>query len=310
MTDQIAEQLQNAAVYAPVWGFFFIFLFMTIESSFIPFPSEVVMIPAGFLAMRGEMTTGIWWLDSLLAILIGTAGCLAGAYVNYFLAEKLGRTLLYRYGKYFFLKPETLERSEEIFREYGEITTFVCRLIPGIRQLISLPAGLAQMKHGSFILFTVLGAGLWNLILTGIGVYLGHLSKDLTYVELVHKGKQMISDHFVWILLFLVIVVAGYLLIHKKVMKKKQCNMKYLALILLIVCPFFSASADSPLVTQAENAQNIIDKTLDRMGYAWNKMKEHFSTGNEKVQEKADSAAKAAVRKTKDVQKKIPGLGK
>ena len=110
---------------------------------------------------------------------------------------------------------------KEIFREYGEITTFVCRLIPGIRQLISLPAGLAQMKHGSFILFTVLGAGIWNLILTGIGVYLGHLSKDLTYVELVHKGKQMISDHFVWILLFLVIVVAGYLLIHKKVMKKK-----------------------------------------------------------------------------------------
>jgi membrane protein DedA with SNARE-associated domain len=222
MTDQIAGYLQNAAVYAPVWGFFFIFVFMAVESSFIPFPSEVVMIPAGFLAMRGEMTTGIWWLDCLLAVLIGTAGCLAGAYVNYFLAEKLGRTLLYRYGKYFFLKPDTLERSEEIFREYGEITTFVCRLIPGIRQIISIPAGLSRMKHSSFILFTCLGAGIWNIILTLNGVYLGHLSKDLSYVELVHKGKQMISEHYIWIFLFLAVVVAGYLLVHKKVMKKKE----------------------------------------------------------------------------------------
>ena len=220
MTDQIAQYLQDASSYAPAWGFLLIFICMTIESSFIPFPSEVVMIPAGFLALRGDMTTGIWWLDCILAVLIGTIGCLLGAYVNYFLAEKLGRTLLYRYGKYFFLKPDTLERSEEIFRKHGEITTFICRLIPGIRQVISIPAGLARMKHRPFIIFTVLGAGIWNIILTGIGAYLGHLSKDISYIELVHQGKKMISDHYIWLLLVLAIIVAGYLFIHHKVMKK------------------------------------------------------------------------------------------
>ena len=222
MTDQIAQYLQSASAYAPAWGFLLIFLFMTIESSFIPFPSEVVMIPAGFLALRGEMTTGIWWLDSLLAILIGTAGCLAGAYVNYFLAEKLGRSLLYKYGKYFFLKPETLQRSEEVFRKHGEITTFICRLIPGIRQVISIPAGLARMKHRPFIFFTCLGAGIWNIILTGVGAYLGHISKDMSYVELVHEGKRMISDHYIWIILALVLIVGGYLLLHHKIMKNRE----------------------------------------------------------------------------------------
>ena len=221
MTDQIAQHLQNASAFAPTWGFLLIFIFMAIESSFIPFPSEVVMIPAGFLALRGEMTTGIWWLDCILAVLIGTAGCLLGAYINYFLAEKLGRTLLYRYGKYFFLKPDTLQRAEEVFRKHGEITTFICRLIPGIRQVISIPAGLSQMKHKPFIIFTSLGAGIWNLILTAVGAYLGHLSKDMSYVELVHKGKQMISDHYIWLLLVLAALVGGYLLIHHKVMKKE-----------------------------------------------------------------------------------------
>ena len=221
MTDQIAQHLQNASAFAPTWGFLLIFIFMAIESSFIPFPSEVVMIPAGFLALRGEMTTGIWWLDCILAVLIGTAGCLLGAYINYFLAEKLGRTLLYRYGKYFFLKPDTLQRAEEVFRKHGEITTFICRLIPGIRQVISIPAGLSQMKHKPFIIFTSLGAGIWNLILAAVGAYLGHLSKDMSYVELVHKGKQMISDHYIWLLLVLAALVGGYLLIHHKVMKKE-----------------------------------------------------------------------------------------
>ena len=220
MTESIISCVESAMTLAPVWGFVLIFVFMTVESSFIPFPSEVVMIPAGFLALRGEMTTGIWWLDCILAVLIGTAGCLLGAYVNYFLAEKLGRTLLYRYGKYFFLKPDTLQRAEEVFRKHGEITTFICRLIPGIRQVISIPAGLSQMKHKPFIIFTSLGAGIWNLILTAVGAYLGHLSRDMSYVELVHKGKQMISDHYIWLLLALAILVGGYLLIHHKVMKK------------------------------------------------------------------------------------------
>ncbi len=219
MSDIIASHISAAAAYAHVWGFFIIFFFMTVESSFIPFPSEVVMIPAGFMAMRGELTTGIWWLDCILAILFGVSGSMAGAYINYYLAEKLGRAFLYKYGKYFFLSPETLQRSEEVFREYGDITTFVCRLLPAIRQLISIPAGLARMEHKRFALFTFLGAGIWVVILTFLGAYFGHLAGNMTYVEMVNKGSRIISDHYIWIILALAVITAVYLFVQKKIMK-------------------------------------------------------------------------------------------
>ena len=106
MTETIAAHLDAITQYAPVWGFLLIFIFMTIESSFIPFPSEVVMIPAGFLAFKHQLTTGNPWIDSLIAVLVGVSGSLAGAYINYWLALKLGRTFLHRYGKYFFLKEQ------------------------------------------------------------------------------------------------------------------------------------------------------------------------------------------------------------
>lgn len=131
MTEIIAEHIAAFAAHAHIWGLLLIFVFMTVESSFIPFPSEVVMIPAGFLAFRGELLTGNFWLDAALAILSGTAGSLAGAYVNYYLALHLGRRALYRYGKYFFLSEKTLARAEQFFRDYGDIGTFVCRLLPG-----------------------------------------------------------------------------------------------------------------------------------------------------------------------------------
>ncbi|MBR1953133.1 MAG: DedA family protein [Lentisphaeria bacterium] len=196
-----------------------IFIFMTIESSFIPFPSEVVMIPAGFLAARGEMLTGNVWIDCILAIVIGSAGSLAGAYINYYLALFLGRTALHKYGKYFFLKEETILRAEEVFREYGAAATFICRLLPAIRQLISIPAGLAKMPLASFTLFTGLGAGIWVVILTAIGAWLGHLSGDMDYPTLINKGKQLISDHYIWIIAAVVVFGVIYLFIHKRVMK-------------------------------------------------------------------------------------------
>ena len=153
MTDLIAEQIQMLVPYAKVWGFFLIFLFMTIESSFIPFPSEVVMIPAGFLAYRGELSFGIPWLDLSIALLAGLAGSLSGAYINYFLAKWLGRPFLHKYGRWFFLPEKSLDRAEEVFRQYGELVTFVCRLVPGIRQLISIPAGLSNMNIKRFTIF-------------------------------------------------------------------------------------------------------------------------------------------------------------
>ncbi len=148
------------------WGYFGIFVSMFLESSFFPFPSEVVMIPAGYLAFQGKM-------NLFMAIFSGVAGSLFGALFNYFLAAKYGRPFLLRYGKYFFLKPESLQKLEEFFAKHGDISTFNGRLIPGIRQYISMPAGLARMPLGKFSLYTILGAGIWVSVLALLGYYLG-----------------------------------------------------------------------------------------------------------------------------------------
>ena len=222
MTETIAAHLDAITQYAPVWGFLLIFIFMTIESSFIPFPSEVVMIPAGFLAFKHQLTTGNPWIDSLIAVLVGISGSLAGAYINYWLALKLGRTFLHRYGKYFFLKEQTLDRAEEIFREYGELATFVCRLLPAIRQLISIPTGLSRMNLKSFTLYTGLGAGIWVVILTAIGGYFGHLTQDMTYVQMIERGKEIIKQNYIWLLIGLAVFVVCYLYVHHKVMKRRN----------------------------------------------------------------------------------------
>jgi membrane protein DedA with SNARE-associated domain len=221
-TDLIIKHIDWAVSYAHVWGFLIIFILMALESSLVPFPSEVIMIPAGFLAYRAGLSFASPGLDLTVAIIIGTIGSMAGAYFNYYLAKFLGRPILYTYGKYFFLKPNTLERAEEIFREYGEVTTFVCRLLPGIRQLISIPAGLAKMRHGTFILFTVLGAGIWVTILSFIGYYFGSISRNMSYRDIVYKGKDMIMGNFIWILLALVIIVVVYAFCHHKVMSKSK----------------------------------------------------------------------------------------
>ena len=223
MTTQfIIEHIQWGVAHAYVWGFVLVFVLMTIESSFVPFPSEVTLIPAGFLAYRGELTFGNPLTDSVAVILCGLAGSMVGAFINYYLALFLGRPFLYRYGKYFFLKPNMLSRAEEIFLEYGEITTFVCRLLPGIRQLISLPAGISRMSLLRFSTFTALGAGIWSAILVGIGTYLGSLSEEMTYAQLVHSGKNILKENYIWILLFLLILIVVYVLTHRLVMKPKR----------------------------------------------------------------------------------------
>ena len=220
MTEAVATSLDSLTACAPLWGFILIFIFMTIESSFIPFPSEVVMIPAGFLACRGGLSTGIPWLDLTLSIICGLAGSMAGAYINYYLASWLGRPFLHKYGRYFFLKEAALDRAEEVFREYGELATFVCRLLPAIRQLISIPAGLARMNFKRFSFFTALGAGLWTTVLALIGWYFAHLAGNMSYLEMIGKGKQLIHDNYIYVIVVLAILTAAYLFIHHKVMKR------------------------------------------------------------------------------------------
>ena len=148
------------------WGYAGIVAAMFLESSFFPFPSEVIMIPAGYLAFQGKM-------NLIAAILFGIFGSLAGAVFNYYLAVKLGRPLLEKYGRYILLKPETLDKLEAFFQKHGEISTFSGRLIPGIRQYISLPAGLSRMHLGRFALYTGLGAGIWVTVLALLGYFVG-----------------------------------------------------------------------------------------------------------------------------------------
>ena len=143
-----------------------IFLLMAMESSVIPIPSELVMPPAGYLAHEGQMSMGI-------AILCGTAGSLVGAYTNYFAAHYLGRPLLLKYGRYVWITEEKFAKVETFFHRHGEISTFIGRLLPVVRHLISLPAGLAGMHHWKFCLYTVLGAGIWVTVLTWIGYFIG-----------------------------------------------------------------------------------------------------------------------------------------
>lgn len=222
MTEMLITHIEALAAHAAVWGFLLVVLFMTIESSFIPFPSEVVMIPAGFLAARGGLTTGQPGLDAVLAVLCGTLGSLLGAYINYFLFSWLGSPFLERYGKYFLLPPANLRRAEELFRKYGAGATFVCRLLPAIRQLISIPAGLAKMPLKSFTLWTGLGAGIWVTVLTVVGFVVGSRTATMTYAELVHTGTAMVKQHFVWMIPTLVLAFVAYVLISKKIMQSRE----------------------------------------------------------------------------------------
>ncbi len=147
-------------------GYTGIISLMFLESSFFPFPSEVVMPPAGYLAWKGEMSLS-------LVLISGIAGSLLGALFNYWVAVKLGRPFLLKYGKYFFVSPESINKADEFFSKHGHISTLVGRLLPVIRQYISLPAGIARMPLKTFTVFTTIGAGFWVIVLTFAGYLLG-----------------------------------------------------------------------------------------------------------------------------------------
>ena len=185
-------------------GYFGIFILMIVESSFIPFPSEVVLIPAGALVAQGKMSF-------TLVFIAGILGSLLGAWINYFLAFYLGRKsinkLISKYGKVFFIDGNNLLKSDNYFKKHGEITTFIGRLIPVIRQLISLPAGFSRMNFFRFSLFTTLGAGIWVLILILIGYFFGS--------NIPSNLKMTIT----LILLFISLIIVLFYLLKKKKIK-------------------------------------------------------------------------------------------
>jgi len=143
-----------------------VFFLMTLESALIPIPSEVVMVFAGFLVWRREM-------GFLEAVLAGTLGNYVGSVIVYFLGRGYGFSFLYRYGRYFFISREHLEKTEIFFQEKGKLAVFVGRMLPAVRTFISLPAGIARMSFGEFSIYTVLGSIPWNMALTYLGIVLG-----------------------------------------------------------------------------------------------------------------------------------------
>ena len=183
----LAEIVSFIVDTVAAWGYFGIFAMMFLESSFFPFPSEVAMIPAGYLASIGKM-------NLFVAIAVGVAGSLAGALFNYFLALKFGRAFLIRYGRYFFISEETIDKMERFFQNHGHISTFSGRLIPAVRQYISFPAGLSRMNLKEFSLYTTLGAGLWATILALIGYFVGKNE------QLIHQYTREITTVLIFLL--------------------------------------------------------------------------------------------------------------
>lgn len=185
-------------------GYFGIFALMFLESSFFPFPSEVVMIPAGYLVYKGEM-------NLFLVIFMGILGSLAGALFNYYIALKLGRDMLKKYGHYILIKPRTINQMDNFFFTHGPISTFTGRLIPGVRQYISLPAGLSKMPMVPFCIYTSLGAGIWVSILTFLGYYIG-------------ENQELIQEYLRVIVICTLAVLAIGIYFYIKRYKKKHRN--------------------------------------------------------------------------------------
>lgn len=200
-------------------NYFSISLLMAVESSFIPFPSEVVVPPAAYAACNPESSmyaTESNFVNILLVILFATIGALIGGLINYYLAYFLGRPIVYKFadsklGHLCMINSEKVQKAENYFVKHGNSSTFVGRLVPGIRQLISIPAGLAKMKITSFLLYTCLGSGIWNIILAVLG-YIAHGQQDL-----INKY----SDELSYVLLVLGVVFVAYL-VWKSVKAKKN----------------------------------------------------------------------------------------
>lgn len=199
-----------------------IFLLMLLESTVIPVPSELVVAPAAYHAAAGN-------INIFLVILFSTVGADVGASINYFVAYFLGRPIIYRFansrlGHVCLLNQEKVENSERYFDNHGMVATITGRLIPGIRHLISLPAGLAKMNYGKFLIYTTLGAGVWHSILAALGWYLHTIVPE----EQLHDKILEYGEYIKWGIIVLVILFIGYFLVRKRLKKSHQnTNIKH-----------------------------------------------------------------------------------
>jgi len=189
-------------------GYLGVFIGMFLESTFVPIPSEIIMLPAGIAAFEGKFNLH-------LAIFIGVLGNLLGAIFNYYLAIYCGRLILLKIGKYFFVKETTILGIEVFFNQHGSISTFIGRMIPGVRHYISLPAGIAKMHFGKFCFYTTAGSAIWVTILTYLGFFIG-------------KNKNLIKEYLDISIIICVIscffIAVIYIAINRYITKKSVTN--------------------------------------------------------------------------------------
>jgi membrane protein DedA with SNARE-associated domain len=203
--DHVVGLLVALVEHLGIWG---IFIMTFLESTFMPIPSEITMIPAGYLIQQGKMD--LWGV--LIASIVGTIG---GAYFNYWIARKYGRGLFIRYGKYFMMTPAKLAKLESFFEKHGSISTFIGRLIPGIRHYISFPAGLAQMDVKKFVIYTALGGAIWMSVLIALGYHIGENKELMTVYMPIIKGCMLLA---------IIVIGVVYIWRNKKAAKKLLAN--------------------------------------------------------------------------------------
>lgn len=212
-----AEIMQRFLTADASTVYILVFVFMVVESSFIPFPSEVIVPPAAYLACTSHE------VNIVTVVILATAGAIVGALVNYFLSLWIGRPIIYKFagsrlGHACLIDEAKVRHAEEYFDAHGAVSTFVGRLIPAVRQLISIPAGLSRMNLGKFVLFTGLGAGVWNCVLAALGYWLGTMvSREDLYVKV-----EEYNDYLTYAGLALGVVCIGIILYNAFKPKKQS----------------------------------------------------------------------------------------
>ena len=204
-------------------NYWFVFVFMVIESSFIPFPSEVIVPPAAYLACTNTGAGSD--MNIYMVVVMATLGALVGAFVNYYLALWIGRPVVYRFadsrlGHACLINREKVDKAERYFDDHGAISTFIGRLIPAIRQLISIPAGISKMNIGKFAIFTTLGAMVWNTVLAALGYW---LSRTVSPDDLFNKVEEY-NKYLTWAGYGIAVICVGYIVWNAFKPRKEQLS--------------------------------------------------------------------------------------